>query len=69
MIKCHLSVLMGREKLKISDVARLTKLNRSTVTALYNERASRVDLDAVNKLCELFDCTVCELFEWTEDKN
>ena len=67
MIKCNLSVLMGRDKLKISDVARLTELNRSTITALYNETASRVDLDAVNKLCKLFNCTVCELFEWTED--
>jgi len=31
---------MGREKLRISDVAKSTGLNRSTVTALYNETAT-----------------------------
>ena len=34
MIRCHLSSLMGRDKLNISDVARATGLNRSTITAL-----------------------------------
>ena len=68
MIKCHLSVLMGRDKLKIADVARRAELNRSTVTALYNETASRVDLDAVNQLCKLFNCTVGELLEYKEDE-
>ena len=33
MIRCHLSTLMGRDKLRVSDVSRLTGLNRSTVTA------------------------------------
>ncbi len=67
MIKCHLSTLMGQKKLKIADVARLTGLNRNTVTLLYDERAVRVDLDAINKLCELFDCSVDELFEYIPD--
>ena len=63
MIRCHLSTLMGRNKLRISDVAQRTGLNRSTVTALYNETATRVDLPAVEKLCNLFQCQVGELFE------
>lgn len=32
MVRCHLSTLMGRHKLRVSDVARLTGLNRSTVS-------------------------------------
>lgn len=63
MIRCHLSRLMGERKMKIVDVARATGLHRNTVTLLYNETASRVDLDAVDKLCELFDCEVGDLFE------
>lgn len=63
MIRCHLSTLMGRDKLKIADVARRTGLNRSTVTALYQETAQRVDLEAIDRLCSLFNCTVGELFE------
>jgi len=67
MIKCHLSTLMGQHKLKIADVARETGLHRNTVTLLYKETGSRVDLDAVDKLCELFDCGVGDLFERVSD--
>lgn len=63
MIRCHLSTLMGRDKLRISDVAQRTGLNRSTVTALYNETATRVELPAIERLCTLFQCKVGELFE------
>ena len=63
MIRCHLSLLMGRDKLRISDVAKRTGLNRSTVTALYNETATRVDLLAIERLCILFQCQVGDLFE------
>ena len=63
MIRCNLSILMGRDKLRISDVAQRTGLNRSTITALYNETATRVELPAIEKLCNLFHCQVGELFE------
>lgn len=63
MIRCHLSILMGRDKLRISDVAQRTGLNRSTITALYNETATRVELPAIESLCKLFHCQVGDLFE------
>ncbi len=63
MIRCHLARLMGEHKMKIADVARETGLNRNTITLLYNETAQRIDLDAVDKLCDLFSCKVEELFE------
>ncbi len=66
MIKCHLSTLMGREKLKIADVARASELNRSTVTALYLEKAERIELETIEKLCRLFECKVGDLLEFIE---
>ena len=63
MIKCHLSRLMGERKMKVIDVARETGLHRNTITLLYNETAARVDIDAMDKLCALFNVTVGELFE------
>jgi putative transcriptional regulator len=66
MIRCHLSRLMGEHKLKIADVARETGLNRSTITALYKESATRVDIEAVDALCRLFRCKVGDLFEFVD---
>ena len=64
MIRCHLSRIMGEHKMKISDVARVTGLNRSTITALYQENAVRVEIDAIDKLCGLFNCKVGDLLEY-----
>lgn len=69
MIRCHLSRLMGEHKMKVIDVARQTGLHRNTITLLYNETAARVDLDAIDKLCELFGVEVGELFERVVAKN
>lgn len=63
MIKCHLSTLMGARKLKLIDVARDTGINRGTVTRLYHETATRVDLEVIEALCRYLDCEVGELFE------
>ncbi len=69
MIKCHLSRLMGEQKLKVIDVARATGLNRNTITLLYNETATRVDLAAIEALCKLFDCQVSDLFELVDEQD
>lgn len=69
MIRCHLPALMRRDKLRIADVARLTGLNRSTITALYRDSATRIELPAVDRLCTLFRCDVGELFERLPDKQ
>lgn len=68
MIKCHLSRLMGERRLKIADVARDTGLNRGTITRLYNETASRVELNDIEVLCRYFDVDIATLFELIEDE-
>ena len=60
---------MGREKLRIAEVARRTDLNRSTVAALYKETATRIDLSAIEKLCQLFNCQVGDLLEYVPDSD
>ena len=68
-MRCHLSTLMGRDKLTVAEVIRRTGLSRNAVSALYEERAKRIDLNTIARLCELFDCSVDELFEYTTDAN
>lgn len=63
MIKCHLSRLMGEKKLKVIDVARDTGINRGTITRLYHETATRIELDVIEELCRYLDCEVGDLLE------
>ena len=69
MIKCHLSRIMGEKKLKISDLSSSTGINRGTLTRLYKETATRIDVDVIEKLCVFFDCSVNDLFEYLPDKQ
>jgi len=68
MIRCNLSRLMGEKKMKVVDVARETGLHRHTVTSLYKETAQRIELDAIDALCEFFECEVGDLFEKIDSK-
>ena len=64
MIKCNLSILMGRYNKKIQAVFNETGLASNTVAILYNENATRVDYNTMEQLCKMFHCTVGELFEY-----
>lgn len=63
MIRCHLARMMGDHKMRISDVIRETGLSRNTVTLMYKETAQKIDLEALDKLCALFDCEVDDLLQ------
>ena len=63
MIRCHLARLMGEHKMRISDVIRKTGLKRNTLTLMYHETAQKLDIDALEKLCELFDCELNDILE------
>lgn len=49
--------------MRIPDVVRETGLSRNTITLLYKESAQKVDLSALDRLCELFDCELSDLLE------
>ena len=69
MIRCHLARLVGERKMKISDVLRETGLSRNTVTLMYKETAQRIDIEALDKLCRLFECEVADILEFTDEQS
>ena len=58
MVRSQLAIRMGERRMKISDVVRATDIDRSTVTKLYHDKLKHLDLGALAKLCELFECNV-----------
>ena len=67
MVKCKLSILMGRDRKNIQDVCNETGLARNTVSNLYYDKATRVDYNAIGKLCQILHCGVGDIFEFTDD--
>ncbi|MBP2156393.1 putative transcriptional regulator [Erwinia rhapontici] len=52
--------------MKISDVLRETGLSRNTVTLMYKETAQKIDIETLDKLCQLFSCEVADILEFTD---
>jgi len=62
-VQSRLSRLMGERRVRIIDVSRATGISRNMLSKLYYDRARRVDLTDIAKLCDYFDCSVADLFE------
>jgi putative transcriptional regulator len=67
MIRCHLSRLMGERRVRLVDVARATKISRNMLAKLYYDRAKRVELRDLAKLCQYFECSLSDLLEFVEE--
>jgi putative transcriptional regulator len=59
----HLARLLGERKLKISDVAHDTGIDRRTLMRLYADTAERVESDVLDKPCDYFQVELDMLLE------
>ena len=69
MIENRLSEIMGRKRLKISDVVNRSGLARNTVAELYHGRAKRVDIETLDKLCSCLGVKVGDILEHVPDEG
>lgn len=68
MIKSNLAVMMAEHKVRsIAELARITKLNRRTLTNMYDDKNTGVDYATLEALCKHFKCNVGDLLEYVED--
>jgi putative transcriptional regulator len=68
MVRSRLGELMQRHQLKAAELAQLANVNRSTVTALTRDRATRVDLPALERICTVLGCGLGELLDIVPDE-
>jgi len=54
---------MGERRVKIAELARETGLNRNTITLLYHDKARRIELDALEKICRHLGCDISDVLE------
>ena len=69
MIRNHLSKILGENRITQKKLAEMTGLRPSTVNAIYNERASRIDYDVLDRLCRVLDCQPGDLLEFVPESN
>lgn len=63
MIRCNLSKILGEKRIKVAELAREIDVNKNTIHRLYNETATRIDIEVIDKICMHLGISVGELFE------
>lgn len=61
MIKNNLGVILAERGLKMIDVINATGINKNTVASLVNNKASGIQYDTLEKLCDFLDVTPGEI--------
>lgn len=69
MITNNLSLLMGKKKMKIAELCRLTNLSYIAVFNLYHEKSKGIDFKTLDKICEVLECNTQDLLEFAPNKN
>lgn len=60
-VKNNLAILMAKKnKFKLSEIARETGLNKNTIMALRNNKASGIQYDTLETLCDYFGVDIGE---------
>ena len=62
MVRILLSTRLGERRLTQADLARMTGIRKNTISELYNELATRINLDLI---CEALGCGLTDLLEIT----
>ena len=63
MIRIRLSTLLGERKWTQADLSRRTGIRANTINDLYHEMAERVNLEHLDRICDVLDCELPELLE------
>ncbi len=68
-VHSRLHILLAERRMTQKALEEATGLSRGTITALYHDRATRVDFRVVEKLCKALKCNVGDLFTYTPDEE
>lgn len=60
-------VLLAQRGLKVADIDRDLDISRSTLYRLYNNDVIKIDIDAIDKLCEYLDCAPGDIILYVDD--
>lgn len=68
MIKIHLSKLLGERRMSQKQLSELTGIRRNAINEWYNEIATSIKFEHIDKICEVLGCSIDELIEYIPNK-
>lgn len=63
MIQILLSRMLGEKRMTQVELSRMTGIRPNTISNLYNEMTTKVDLEQLDLICEALDCDLSEILK------
>lgn len=67
MIKIKIAEMLGKHKMSRKDLAEATGIREATVGLLYKEEIKRLDVEWLDKICKVFDCSLTDIIDYYPD--
>lgn len=67
MIKNRLSIILGEQKMRVSELSKLTGISQNALNKIYHNKTKGIDFDTLNRLCNALDRNSQEIFEFLPD--
>lgn len=67
MIKNRLSIILGEQRMRVSELSRLTGISQNALINIYHNRTTGIDFETLNKICNALQRNTQEVFEFTPD--
>ena len=67
MVKLTIDKMLTKRGITRYELAKRTEIKFQTIDRYYKNRVVRYDSYILNKICEVLDCTVGDIIEYTKD--
>lgn len=68
MVRIKLSELLGKHKMNQKALSLATNIRPATISKMYYEETKRIEIEQINSICKVFDCSISDLLEYVPDK-
>ncbi|MED3905824.1 helix-turn-helix transcriptional regulator [Geobacillus thermodenitrificans] len=69
MIKINLSRILGERRISQRKLAEMANVRPNTISAIYNEKVQRIDLDVLDRICKALNVQPGDILERIDDKE
>ena len=67
MIEIKLDDLIWQYRVTAEQIAKETGLSKNTISKMRNSKNSNISISTLDKLCEYFECDVCDLLSYSKN--
>ena len=67
MIKNRLSIILGEQRMRVSELSKLTGISQNALNKISHNKTKGIDFDTLNKLCNALERNSQDIFEFIPD--